>query len=67
MAQQNYLPAIKDGDKRVLVVDGEPVPYVRRVFRRAAENRGNLRAAGGRAKPRPRAKARETPAARPHA
>lgn len=23
---QNYLPAIKDGDKRVLVVDGEPVP-----------------------------------------
>lgn len=24
---QNYLPAIKDGDKRVLVVDGEPVPY----------------------------------------
>lgn len=24
---QNYLPAIVDGDKRVLVVDGEPVPY----------------------------------------
>ncbi|MBC7176680.1 MAG: glutathione synthase, partial [Klebsiella pneumoniae] len=24
---QNYLPAIKDGDKRVLVVDGVPVPY----------------------------------------
>ena len=24
---QNYIPAIKDGDKRVLVVDGEPVPY----------------------------------------
>lgn len=24
---QNFLPAIKDGDKRVLVVDGEPVPY----------------------------------------
>lgn len=24
---QNYLPAIKDGDKRVLVIDGEPVPY----------------------------------------
>lgn len=24
---QNYLPAIKDGDKRVLIVDGEPVPY----------------------------------------
>lgn len=24
---QNYIPAIKDGDKRVLVVDGEVVPY----------------------------------------
>ncbi len=33
---QNYLPAIKDGDKRVLVVDGEPVPYCRREFRRVA-------------------------------
>lgn len=34
---QNYLPAIKDGDKRVLVVDGEPVPYCPRVFRRGAK------------------------------
>lgn len=33
---QNYLPAIKDGDKRVLVVDGEPVPYCWREFRRVA-------------------------------
>jgi glutathione synthase len=24
---QRYLPAIKDGDKRILVVNGEPVPY----------------------------------------
>ncbi|BFO11819.1 Glutathione synthetase [Serratia rubidaea] len=24
---QNFLPAIKEGDKRILVVDGEPVPY----------------------------------------
>lgn len=24
---QGYLPAIKDGDKRILMVDGEPVPY----------------------------------------
>ncbi len=24
---QAYLPAIKDGDKRILMVDGEPVPY----------------------------------------
>jgi len=25
---QSYLPAIKDGDKRVLVIDGEPVPPI---------------------------------------
>ncbi len=25
---QNYLPAIKDGDKRVLIVDGGPVPLL---------------------------------------
>ncbi len=24
---QNFIPAIKEGDKRVLVIDGEPVPY----------------------------------------
>jgi glutathione synthase len=23
---QAYLPAIKDGDKRILMIDGEPVP-----------------------------------------
>ena len=34
---QNYLPAIKDGDKRVLVVDGEPVPYCLARIRRAAK------------------------------
>lgn len=34
---QNYLPAIKDGDKRVLVVDGEPVPYCPPVYRRVAK------------------------------
>ena len=31
-AAQNFLPAIKDGDKRILVVDGEPVPYCWRAF-----------------------------------
>jgi glutathione synthase len=24
---QRYLPEIVDGDKRILLVDGEPVPY----------------------------------------
>ncbi len=32
---QNYLPAIKDGDKRVLVVDGGEICTAWRVFRRA--------------------------------
>lgn len=49
---QNYLPAIKDGDKRVLVVDGEPVPYCSARIPQGGETRGNL-AAGGRGEARP--------------
>ncbi len=50
---QNYLPAIKDGDKRILVVDGEPVPYcLARIPAQGGETRGNL-AAGGRGEARP--------------
>lgn len=49
---QNYLPAIKDGDKRVLVVDGEPVPYCLARIPQDGETRGNL-AAGGRGEARP--------------
>ncbi|MGC6387943.1 glutathione synthase [Ewingella sp. S1.OA.A_B6] len=49
---QNYLPAIKDGDKRVLVVDGEPVPYCLARIPAKGETRGNL-AAGGRGEARP--------------
>jgi len=49
---QKYLPAIKDGDKRVLVVDGEPVPYCLARIPQAGETRGNL-AAGGRGEARP--------------
>ncbi|NIG78158.1 glutathione synthase [Klebsiella sp. Ap-873] len=49
---QNYQPAIKDGDKRVLVVDGEPVPYCLARIPQGGETRGNL-AAGGRGEPRP--------------
>jgi glutathione synthase len=46
MAQQ-YLPAIAQGDKRILVIDGEPVPYALARIPAAGESRGNL-AAGGR-------------------
>jgi glutathione synthase len=46
MAQQ-YLPAIKDGDKRVLIIGGEVVPYALARIPKAGETRGNL-AAGGR-------------------
>lgn len=49
---QNYLPAIKDGDKRVLVVDGEPVPYCLARIPAQGETRGNL-AAGGRGEAQP--------------
>ena len=48
---QKYLPAIVDGDKRVLVVDGEAVPYCLARIPQAGETRGNL-AAGGRGEAR---------------
>ncbi len=49
---QRYLPEIIDGDKRVLVIDGEPVPYALARIPVKGESRGNL-AAGGRAEGRP--------------
>lgn len=49
---QKYLPAIADGDTRVLVVDGVAVPYGLARIPQAGETRGNL-AAGGRGEPRP--------------
>lgn len=49
---QEYLPAIVDGDKRILMVDGEPVPYCLARVPMAGETRGNLAAGGsGRAQP----------------
>ena len=48
---QQYLPAIKDGDKRILLINGEPVPYALARIPAAGETRGNL-AAGGRAEGR---------------
>lgn len=49
---QHYLPAIKEGDKRILIVDGEPVPYCLARIPQPGETRGNL-AAGGRGEVRP--------------
>ncbi|HET9680268.1 MAG TPA: glutathione synthase [Gammaproteobacteria bacterium] len=44
---QAYLPAIAKGDKRILLIDGEPIPYALARIPAAGETRGNL-AAGGR-------------------
>ena len=49
---QRYLPAIVDGDKRVLLIAGEPVPYSLARIPKPGETRGNL-AAGGRGEARP--------------
>jgi len=49
---QRYLPEIVDGDKRILLVDGEPVPYCLARIPQGKEFRGNL-AAGGRGEGRP--------------
>ena len=44
---QRYIPEIATGDKRILVIDGEPFPYCLARIPKAGETRGNL-AAGGR-------------------
>ncbi|WP_100643066.1 glutathione synthase [Alteromonas facilis] len=49
---QRYLPEIKDGDKRVLIVDGEVIPYCLARLPTGNETRGNL-AAGGTGRPQP--------------
>ena len=48
---QRYIPQIVDGDKRILMIDGEPVPYALARIPQAGETRGNL-AAGGRGEAR---------------
>ena len=48
---QKFIPEIKDGDKRVLVINGEPVPYCLARIPASGETRGNL-AAGGRGEAR---------------
>jgi glutathione synthase len=44
---QRFIPDITAGDKRILMIDGEPVPYCLARIPADGETRGNL-AAGGR-------------------
>ncbi|WP_296653200.1 glutathione synthase [Paraburkholderia sp.] len=49
---QKFIPEIKDGDKRILLIGGEPVPYALARIPQGNEVRGNLAAGGlGRAQP----------------
>ena len=47
---QRYIPEIRDGDKRILLIDGKPVPYCLARVPLVGETRGNL-AAGGTGQP----------------
>ncbi len=49
---QRYLPEIVDGDKRILLIGGQVVPFCLARIPKAGETRGNL-AAGGRGEARP--------------
>ncbi|MBD1559856.1 glutathione synthase [Vibrio sp. S9_S30] len=49
---QTFVPDISNGDKRILVVDGEPMPYCLARIPAKGETRGNL-AAGGTGEARP--------------
>ena len=49
---QRYIPEITKGDKRVLVIDGKPVPFCLARIPKEGETRGNL-AAGGRGEAQP--------------
>ena len=49
---QRFIPQIKEGDKRILLIAGEPVPFSLARIPKAGETRGNLAAGGtGRAQP----------------
>jgi len=49
---QKFIPQITEGDKRILMIDGEPVPFCLARIPASGETRGNL-AAGGRGETRP--------------
>lgn len=44
MMAQRYIPEIKDGDKRILLINGEPIPYSLARIPAEGELRGNLAA-----------------------
>ncbi len=48
---QRFIPDISDGDKRILMINGEPVPYGLARIPQKGETRGNI-AAGGRGETR---------------
>ncbi len=49
---QRFVPEISAGDKRILMIDGEPVPYALARIPKPGETRGNLAAGGtGRGQP----------------
>ena len=52
MMVQQFMPEIKDGDKRIHIVNGEVMPYALARLPTAGETRGNL-AAGGTGRPQP--------------
>ncbi len=49
---QRYLPEIVDGDKRIIMIEGEPIPYCLARLPSKGETRANL-AAGGTGRPQP--------------
>ncbi len=49
---QRFIPEIAAGDKRILMIDGKPVPFALARIPQCGETRGNL-AAGGRGEGRP--------------
>jgi len=52
---QRYIPEITAGDKRVIVIEGKPAPYVLARIPKAGETRGNL-AVGGKGVAQPLSK-----------
>ncbi len=55
MMAQRYIPQIIHGDKRILLIDGEPVPFCLARIPQQGETRGNL-AAGGKGMAQPLSK-----------
>jgi len=49
---QRFIPEIVEGDKRILLIDGEPIPYALARIPAPGETRGNL-AVGGEARGQP--------------